>query len=223
MFAGVGSPMTHAVGIGFRGSVPDQEMKGIERFFRERGSSCVIDLCPLADASVLGFLQAQPYRVTEFSNVLARRISPDEIFVQSSGEQAADLRIASEHEIPYWARVVSEGFSEYMPVSDDMVDLMAATCQNAQCWFAGRDEPAGGAAMSVQEDVALFFGDALLRRARGRGWQSLLIRARLAAAQRQGCDLAMATVLPGSVSHRNYERAGFELIYMRVNLLREFG
>lgn len=217
MFAGVGSPMTHTVGIGLRGSVPDHEMNGIETFFRDRGSSCAIDLCPLADASVSAFLQARPYRVTEFNNVLARRISPDELF-----EQPVGLRIASEGEISQWARVVSEGFSEYMPVSDDAVDLMAATCQEAQCWFAGRDEAAGGAAMSVQENVALFFGDALLPRARGRGWQSLLIRARLAAAQRQGCDLAMASVLPGSVSHRNYERAGFELIYMRVNLMREF-
>jgi hypothetical protein len=32
----------------------------------------------------------------------------------------------------------------------------------------------------------------------------------------------MTTVLPGSGSHRNYERAGFQLIYMRVNLIREF-
>jgi len=32
----------------------------------------------------------------------------------------------------------------------------------------------------------------------------------------------MVSVLPGSGSHRNYERAGFELIYMRVNLMREF-
>jgi hypothetical protein len=32
----------------------------------------------------------------------------------------------------------------------------------------------------------------------------------------------MVSVLPGSLSHRNYERAGFELIYTRVNLQREF-
>ncbi len=192
-------------------------MKAIETFFRERGSNCVIDLCALADASVLEFLEARPYRVTEFNNVLARRISPDEIF-----EPAAGLRIASERELSRWARVVSEGFSEYLPVSNEMVELMAVTCREAQCWFAGREQPAGGGAMSIQEGVALLFGDATLRPARGRGWQSMLIRERLAAAQRQGCDLAMASVLPGSVSHRNYERAGFQLIYMRVNLMREF-
>lgn len=40
------------------------------------------------------------------------------------------------------------------------------------------------------------------------------------AAARAGCDLAMASVLPGSGSHRNYERGGFQLVYMRVNVSR---
>jgi len=57
-------------------------------------------------------------------------------------------------------------------------------------------------------------------RGRGRGFQSALIAERLRQAARNGCDLAMASVLPGSLSHRNYERAGFQLIYMRVNLMR---
>jgi hypothetical protein len=53
------------------------------------------------------------------------------------------------------------------------------------------------------------------------GWQQKLIEARLAAAQQKGCDLAATSVLPGSVSHRNYERAGFQLVYMRVVLTRD--
>lgn len=76
--------------------------------------------------------------------------------------------------------------------------------------------------MAVQEEVALFTGDAILKPARRQGWQARLIRERLAAAQRLGCQLASTTVLPGSASHRNYERAGFQLIYMRVNVMRTF-
>ncbi len=217
MFAGAGSPMTHAVGIGLRGTVPENEMERMEGFFRQRATSCLIDLCPLADASVLGFVQTRPYRVTEFNNVLVRRIVSDEIF-----EPGAGLRLVQDHERTPWSRLISEGFSEHMPVSDQMVNLLAATCKGAQCWFAGNKRAAAGAAMSIQEGVALFFADATLSATRQQGWQSLLIRQRLAAAQRQGCDLAMASVLPGSVSHRNYERAGFQLVYMRVNLCRDF-
>ncbi len=39
---------------------------------------------------------------------------------------------------------------------------------------------------------------------------------------RAGCDLAAATVIPGSASHRNYDRCGFQLVYMRVNVIREW-
>ena len=76
--------------------------------------------------------------------------------------------------------------------------------------------------MGIRDATALFYGDATLPSARRQGWQSAFIRCRLAAAQQQGSDLAMASVLPGSGSNRNYERAGFQLIYMRVNLMREF-
>ena len=76
--------------------------------------------------------------------------------------------------------------------------------------------------MGVQGSTALFFGDAVLPVARRAGWHTALIKTRLAEAQKQDCDLAMASVLPGSVSHRNYERLGFQLAYMRVNVTREF-
>jgi GNAT superfamily N-acetyltransferase len=205
------------MGIGMRGAVPEEELERMELFFRDRGSSCVIDLCPMADTSVIAFIQSRPYRVIEFNNVMARRIAPDEIF-----EPVEGVRPIGEGELAHWSRVISEGFSEYMPVSKPMVDLMSATCKDVHCWFAGEYEPVGGAAMAVQEGVALFSGDAILQPARRQGWQSRLIRERLAGAQRLGCQLASTTVLPGSASHRNYERAGFQLIYMRVNLMREF-
>jgi hypothetical protein len=35
-----------------------------------------------------------------------------------------------------------------------------------------------------------------------------------------GCDLASASVMPGSISHRNYERAGFQMLYARIMVAR---
>ena len=217
VFAGIGSPMTHAMGIGMCGAVPESEMERMEGFFRNRGSACLIDLCPMADASVIAFVQSRPYRAIEFNNVLARSIRADEEFVAAPG-----VRAITELEAPLWARVVSEGFAEHMPVTGEMLAIMVTSGRVNQCWVAGEAEPVAGAAMNLQNRVAVLFGDASLVAARRQGRQSALIRARLAAAQQQGCDLAMASVLPGSGSHRNYERAGFELIYMRVNLMREF-
>jgi GNAT superfamily N-acetyltransferase len=75
--------------------------------------------------------------------------------------------------------------------------------------------------MSIRGGVALLFGDATLPEARGRGVQQALIGHRLRLASEAGCEWAMASVLPGSGSHRNYERMGFGLAYMRVNVMRE--
>ncbi len=128
----------------------------------------------MADAAVLEFVESRAYRVIEINNVLARRIVPDETFARVSG-----CRKVADTQRREWSRVVSEGFSENMPVSEETADLMGATCNGAQC-------------------------------------------RRLAAAQQQGCDVAMASVLPGSASHRNYERAGFELVYIRMSFERQF-
>jgi len=46
-----------------------------------------------------------------------------------------------------------------------------------------------------------------------------LIAARLNEAIAQGCDLATASTLPGGVSQRNYERAGFEVVYTKLTLV----
>ncbi len=219
IFTGLGSPMTHAMGIGMNGSVPAEELLRLENFYEDRGSSCLIDLCPMAHDSVIAFVQNRPYRVVEFNNVLVRPIRPDESF---PSQEAVRCVRADETEI--WARTVCEGFSEYMPLSDDQVSLMAAISKGTHCLLgvnaAGRF--VGGAGLAIQDRTALFMGDSVLPQFRRQGWQARLIQKRLAIAHRNECDLAAVSVLPGSSSHRNYERAGFQLIYMRVNLSREF-
>ncbi len=50
--------------------------------------------------------------------------------------------------------------------------------------------------------------------------QSALLAARLAAAARQSCDVAIVTTQPGSKSQQNVQRQGFELLYTRAILMR---
>ena len=219
MFTGLGSPMTHAMGIGMNGAVPQEELERLESFYRDRGSSCLIDLCPMAHESVIAFVQNRPYRIVEFNNVLVRALLPEESFATDSA-----IRCVGEEERGVWARAISEGFSEYVAATDEQVHFMATISRDA-FRLLGTDPQegtVGGAGLAIQDGTALFIGDAVLPKFRGQGWQRRLIRERLAIAQRNGCDLAMATVLPGSASHRNYERAAFQLVYMRVNLSREF-
>ena len=72
MFTGVGSPLTQAVGLGMKGPVTEPEMERLEAFFEVRGSPTQIDLCPLADPSMLELLSLRGYRLREFSNMLVR-------------------------------------------------------------------------------------------------------------------------------------------------------
>jgi hypothetical protein len=218
VFAGVHSPMTRAVGIGMAGPVQREELSRMEAFFRDRGSGCRVDLCPMADASAIAFFQARPYRVAEFNNVLVRSLDQNEPFEARSGVQAVQPE-----EIDDWSRIIIEALVGSDNLNEETVNLMTATCKSQQCWLAGEPgNQVGGAAMGVLGNVALFFGDAVRSSARRAGWHTVLIRTRLAAAQKQGCELAMAWVLPGSVSHRNYERLGFQLAYTGVSLTREF-
>jgi GNAT superfamily N-acetyltransferase len=55
---------------------------------------------------------------------------------------------------------------------------------------------------------------------RRRGVQSALLAARVADATAAGCDLAAVTAQPGSPSHRNVQRRGFDLLYTRAVLIR---
>jgi len=218
IFAGPNSPMTHALGIGMLRAVPNEELVAMEQFFFDRSCDCSVDLCPLADPSVLAFFQNRPYRVSEFNNVLVRQITPEDDF--SPNRRA---RLAHIEEMQEWGRLVNRGFAEIMPPTDATAELLATTCSTARCWFVDDElEPAGGGAMAIKEGVAMFLGDAVLASSRRKGLHCELIRARLAEAQKQDVRLAMVSVLPGSTSHRNYERLGFQLVYMRVNLVRQF-
>ena len=218
VFAGPGSPLTHALGIGMHGPVEEAEFDRLEDFFRSRASAVVIDLCPLSDASVHQLIQQRGYRVIEFNNVLARQLSPSDVFPAPC--EGLTVRRALPEEGETWARVVASGFTELEQPPSEFVDMFRPAPE-LECFLGyGGGEALAGAALCRGSGVAALFGAATVARGRGRGFQSALIAERLRQAARNGCDLAMASVLPGSLSHRNYERAGFQLIYMRVNLMR---
>jgi GNAT superfamily N-acetyltransferase len=219
VFAGRNSPLTRALGIGMDGAVSEAEFDRLEEFFRARQTNVVIDLCPMAHASVAHFIQTRGYRIEEFNNVMARRLASEEAFAPGSGDLYTTR--ASPAEARLWIDVVAQGFLECQAPPADFLDMFAGTPLVAECFLAFQEAlPVAAAGMFVASGVAALFGDATLLHARGRGCQMALIYTRLEAAARAGCDLAMASVPPGSGSHRNYERAGFQLVYMRVNVGR---
>jgi hypothetical protein len=218
VFDTVGSPMTQATNIGMNGAVSAADLDRLEAFFHDRGSPAVIDLCTLADASLLGMIQERGYTVREISNVLARRLDQAEEF---PGVAGIELEPVAESEMRSWGEIVARGFAGADDVLEEHVDMMAIARPGLDAFFGLRcGERVAGAAMAVHAELATLFGDATLLHARGLGLQLALIRERIRRAGHLRCDLASASVLPGSASHRNYERAGFQLVYARIMVSR---
>jgi hypothetical protein len=217
IFVGVESPLTHAVGMGMRGEVRADEMDRLEDFYRTHGVAAGVELCPLASASLVELVASRGYRVTEFNNVLVRRLAGAEFAAAETS-----VRLAYPDEEYQWARTVGRGFLEKDDLTAAEVDVGSAIWHipQSRCYLAfggGRAVAAG--AMAVRSGLATLFADSTLLGFRGAGLQGALIRERLRVAVEEGCDMATASTLPGSVSQRNYERNGFQVAYTKTILM----
>jgi GNAT superfamily N-acetyltransferase len=219
IFQAVDLPSTQALAVGMNGPVTSEDLDHLEAFFHSRGSAAIIDVCTLADQSLILLIQQRGYVVREITNVLARRIEPGEAWPPPPAE--IEIREVEPEGMRDWARIVVRGFMEAEEAPEDQLQMMSRTAAGLHASLAMlRGAPSGGAAVVVAEGLATLVGDSTLLGARGRGIQRALIHHRLRQAAAMGCDLASASVWPGSVSHRNYEKAGFQLLYARIMVAR---
>jgi GNAT superfamily N-acetyltransferase len=222
VFCGVNSPVTQAIGVGLDGPVDHPEMDRLEHFYFSRGDAVRIELCPLADPSVVAHLGQRGYRVTEFSNLLARPLNAHETWpVPPPAIQIERIAPAQAAE---WTELVAQGFAEHFPVTPELLSVVQvfALSLEAECYLARvNGEPAGGATLALRNGIAGLFGASTLPAFRNRGVQTALLHARLARAIPAGCELAVSLAQPASASHRNIARQGFHPLYTRVKFERE--
>ncbi len=110
VFVGVNSSLTQALGIGMRGPVRSSEMDRLERFFVSRGAPVHVEVCPMADPSLLEELGKRGYDLREFSNMLVRRIRVIEM--PPAASSPISVQLSSPEEADVWARTVAIGFGE---------------------------------------------------------------------------------------------------------------
>jgi hypothetical protein len=133
------------------------------------------------------------------------------------------VRQAFPDEAELWTRTVSQGFAEHFPITQEILDVMEGFfhAASARAFLAFSDgELAGGGSLTVHDGVCGLFGASTLPKFRKRGVQTSLLGGRIFAAIGLGCDLAVSIAQPGSISHRNIERAGFRVAYTRTKLIR---
>ncbi|MGB8475741.1 MAG: GNAT family N-acetyltransferase [Candidatus Acidiferrum sp.] len=223
VYSGKDSPITQAVGMGLDGPVAAEEFDRLEEFYRSRGEPVRVETCPLADPSFIDHFAQRGYHVAEFSNVMARQVSPDEM----CPEPPAGITIekVSKDQIDVWTLTVSQGFAEKFPVSQELLEIMKlfALGPKTECYLARVDgKIAGGATLALHDGVAGLFGASTLPVARRRGVQTALLQRRLARASQAGSDLAVSIAQPGSVSQRNIVQQGFQVLYTRVKFEKTF-
>jgi GNAT superfamily N-acetyltransferase len=239
VYAGVGSPLTLAVGIGMDGAVSEADLDRVEAFYRSRGVMTEMEVCPLADRSLYEMLGARGYRVIEFDNVLVRDLrrsepppraprgagtpqrAPRRAEALQRAPKGVEVAAAEAGEIEEWARSVARGFAapdEIPPVLLGLFGTLGRIPGAAPFLARVEGSIAGGGLVTIDQGVARLSGTSTLPEFRGRGVHRALLQARLEFAAAAGADLATTRALPGSVSQRNAERQEFRVAYTRAKM-----
>ena len=225
-----GSPLNKMLGLGLGSPVDDADLDAIEAFYDERGIPVQIELCPLAVPGLSARLTKRGYQLQAFENQLVRSLEHTDPF------SAPDLRVtaaASPDVDETWLRVAAAGFSApdgsgaaTGPLPPDLLENIrkVMSCfihpdfERLLVWVDR--EPAGAANAYVSDGVLAIAGTTTLPAFRGRGVQQAVVAHALNRG-RGRAELAMATVEPGSISQRNFERFGFQVVYTRAIFVLE--
>ena len=222
-----GRKLNHVTGLGLAGPVDEDALARLEAAYGERGLGVEIDLCPHADARVLALLARRGYVVNAFSNSYARTV--DDVR-ERTAPGIEILQGEAAHALFVQASI--DGFS--LQAQPRPRELLAALARIAQAredtaLFVARVDGrvAGSAGLSVMETPRGRVGElhiaSTLPEYRGRGVQSALLQARLAAARDARCALVFVGARPANTSARNVERAGFGLAFTKATFARPVG
>jgi GNAT superfamily N-acetyltransferase len=95
--------------------------------------------------------------------------------------------------------------------------------ENALAFMAtlgGKPVACGTGIVIPEHGVFALCGAGTLAPYRGRGLQTALLRARIGAATRAGCEYAVVVTQGGTTSQRNAERLGFLVAYSKVTVIK---
>jgi GNAT superfamily N-acetyltransferase len=224
IFAGLGSPIGRAVGMGFNAPVTEADFDQLENFYYSRKAPAQLDYCPLTDISLLEIARKRGYTIAELNNVLARKLDPAETF--SPGPAGFTIRPGKSEEALAFSTIVRQSFfpDGGEPAGfDEMLAPMFAF-PGALTFVAEADGKlvATGAGLIIPDHkIVGLFGAGTLKPYRGRGLQTAILQRRLQVAARAGCEYAVIVTQGGTTSMRNAERLGFTLAYSKATLIKE--
>lgn len=223
IFAGLGSPIGRAVGMGFLAPVTEADFDRLENFYYSRKAPSQVDYCPLTDMSLLEIAKKRGYQLAELNNVLVRKLDPAEIFPPApSGFQ---IRPGLSEEALAFSAIVRASFfpdggepAGFDEMLAPMFSFPGAMTFVAEC--EGKLVATGAGLIVPDHRIVALFGAGTLKPYRGRGLQTAIVQRRLALAAQAGCEYAVIVTLGGTTSMRNAERLGFTVAYSKATLIK---
>lgn len=219
VFAGLGSPIGRATGVGLDQPITASDLDRIEEFYRSHRAPAQVDLCPMHRPEVFEMFKQRGYCIAELNNVLFRRLDASEKFPPP----CCEIRRSRLEEADIAGGIVERSFfPDGAP--EAYRGLIAPLYQMGGLAFVALidDKPvACGTGLVIQQHrVFALCGAGTLTEYRGRGLQTALLRARMNAAAEAGCEYAVVVTQGGTTSQRNVERLGFRIAYSKVTVIK---
>ncbi len=234
VFTNPGSPLNKLAGLGFEGAVDEALLEEVEKEFGLRKADLQVEVTSLAEPSVARLLSKRGYVLQGFENILGCRLSTE---MEDGHLDGFEIEVSDSADLDSWVDTVVTGFAApdtqgvashesfpreaIEPAIRDLVEIEGFARYTVSSSGDGR--PVGGGSIRLHAGLAQLCGAATVPEFRRRGVQTALLRRRLADAGRAGCELAVVATMPGSKSHENLQRRGFELLYSRAMFVRESG
>ena len=225
IFAGLGSPIGRVTGAGLDRPFTAEDLDRVEQFYRARKAPSQVDLCPLHDEAVFELFKARGYGIAELNNVLYRKLDPREEF--PAVPAGCEIRRSRPEEAEELSAIVERAF--FPDGAPEAYRGLLAPIYQMEGGVAFKASLEGkivacAAGLAIDEHrVFALCGAGTLAGFRGRGLQTALLRARMAAAAEAGCEYAVVVTRGGTVSQRNCERLGFRVAYSKVTAIKDLG
>jgi len=223
VFAGLGSPIGRATGMGFDLPLTALDLDRIEAFYRKHKAPSQVDLTPLHGPEIFEMFKERGYAIAELNNVLYRRLDPKEEFTDPPEHYEIRRSPADEAEITGMI-VESAFFPDGAPEAFRGLIAPLYQMENALAFVAtvnGKPVACGTGLVIPENRVFALCGAGTLSNFRGRGLQTALLRARMKAARDAGCEYAVVVTPGGTISQRNAERLGLRVAYSKVTVIKQ--
>jgi ribosomal protein S18 acetylase RimI-like enzyme len=223
IFAGLGSPIGRATGVGLDREFTAADLDRVEEFYRAHQAPSQVDLCPMHEPAVFELFKERGYAIAELNNVLFRKLDAQETFPPPPAR--CEIRPSRLEEADTAGAIVESAFfPDGAPEAYRGLVAPFYQMERALAFVAsveGKLVACGTGLVIPEHRVFALCGAGTLAEFRGRGFQTALLRARMAAAVQAGCEFAVVVTNGGTTSQRNAERLGFRVAYSKVTVIKQ--